>query len=167
MTTLLTITGAVLPFLILATAPLFNFRPVGDRPGRPPPWVFSVVWPAICVLLSLSWLLVQGSPVRVPAFGALATVVGMCIAWMYVYQTSPEKGAWVLGGGLAALLVYLVLCIQAGPVWNPAGPVWNPAGPVWNPAGPVWNPAGPVVAPIIAWFVFALILNMIDVQYVN
>jgi tryptophan-rich sensory protein len=56
-------------------------------PGRPPGWVFSVVWPALYVTTGVAWASSDAST----DFAFVALVVLLC-AWLPVYSCAKRKG---------------------------------------------------------------------------
>lgn len=58
---------------------------------RPPPVVFSIVWPVLYLLLGISWFLArENSNVNLVDFMYLALNIILCL-WLYVYSYLADK----------------------------------------------------------------------------
>lgn len=110
---------------------------------RPPPFVFGIVWFVLFILLGLSWVL---------AF-RVANIPSLCITtyflvslslglWTYVYGCKKNKklASWVLVISLATLFA----CFSQG-----------------NDISRV------LLSPLIAWVLFAMIMNTTEVTLVS
>lgn len=57
-------------------------------PGRPPNWVFGIVWPVLYVCVGLAW---RRAPRKLGLDWRFAALIGLCCAWLYVYSCASAK----------------------------------------------------------------------------
>jgi tryptophan-rich sensory protein len=55
-----------------------------DIPGRPPGWVFAVVWPLLYITTGIVW-----SRTKLDAW--FFSIIGLCCAWLFVYSCKEQK----------------------------------------------------------------------------
>ena len=112
--------------------------------ARPPARAFTVLWIALYILIGASWGITFHSIdatlqwLVVCIFGFL---VASLSAWLVVYPRAKHQGAWVITLALAATLACLCLAQHAALL------------------------AALLLSPLVAWLVFALLLNVIEVQH--
>lgn len=106
---------------------------------RPPSIVFAIVWPILYIMLGTSWMLAsQGNMLWLPMilYSLLAIFLGLWIV-MYGCVKSKTASAWIL-----VVCIALVLgCFSIGNVWSKL-----------------------LLAPLLAWLIFATIMNTTEVQ---
>lgn len=119
----------------------------GERvAARPPSWVFGVAWTILYLLTGASWV----ASVRADRSHRLGTDVlfgtlcaSLC-AWIVVYSRGTAEArryaTWVL-----------VVCVAA-------------ANAAWSLATHRSEIAGPLLGPLVAWLIFALMMNFGEVQ---
>lgn len=106
---------------------------------RPPAWAFGVIWPILFLLFGLSWALAaRESPTFLTylTYGLTTTLLGV---WIIVYGCAKNKrvAAWVL-----------LLTVAAGLASFGQGTGASKA----------------MIAPLVAWAIFALLMNTTEVQ---
>ena len=107
---------------------------------RPPAWAFGVIWPFLFILFGLSWAIAvrEGTNVKLTycLYGLTTILLG---AWILVYGCAKNKkaSAWIL-----------LLAIAAGLASFGQGNGVSKA----------------MLAPLIAWAIFALLMNTTEVQ---
>ena len=107
---------------------------------RPPPWVFGVVWPILFLLLGTSWAIASRNCTNqvmcMSAYGLLTILLGV---WILVYGCAKSKkgASWVL----ILILASGLACFAQG-----------------NEVSKV------MITPLLAWVLFALIMNTTEVQ---
>ena len=106
---------------------------------RPPAWAFGVIWPILFLLFGLSWALAaRESPTLLTylTYGLTTTLLGV---WIIVYGCAKNKraAAWVL-----------LLAVAAGLASFGQGTGASKA----------------MIAPLVAWAIFALLMNTTEVQ---
>jgi len=119
--------------------------PVGESaaaaiPARPPGWVFSVVWPLLYIAMGVAWVRSRGTdPIIDVLFGLLTLLL---VLWQYLYgcQGKQRQALYVLVAGIAAALATLVYAAQRE------------------------RSAAYLLAPLVAWLVFATMLNYTQVN---
>lgn len=109
-------------------------------PGRPPGWVFAVVWPVLYVTTGIAWASADASASIDAAFVSL--VVLLC-AWLPVYSCAKKKtvAAAVLGTSTIAAVGLSIALVKAG-----------------RPKSVAW------LAPLCLWLGFATYLNVAEVS---
>lgn len=107
---------------------------------RPPAWAFGVIWPILFLLFGLSWAVAvrEGTNTKLSYFtyGLTSVLLGV---WILVYGCAQNKKAatWVL---LLAVAASLASFGQGNEI------------------------SKAMVAPLIAWIIFALLMNTTEVQ---
>ena len=110
-------------------------------PGRPPGWVFSVVWPTLYVTTGISWASADANT----DIAFVALVVLLC-AWLPVYSCARKRGiaaAVLVTSTVAAVALSVALFVQRKPV------------------GGAW------LIPLCLWLGFATYLNVAEVAKEN
>jgi tryptophan-rich sensory protein len=123
---------------------------VGKQAGesvvsRPPSALFKFVWPILYLSLGASWALAQAkSKQDWPVALAYSSLTFLLCSWivMYTRQTENAKtyASWILVACVAASFVAFSTSVQV-------------------------MEASALLGPLIAWLIFALILNLIEVQH--
>lgn len=107
---------------------------------RPPAWAFRVIWPILFLLFGFSWAVAirEGSHIKLTYFTYLLTTILLGV-WILVYGCAKNKRAssWVLLLAVAGGLA----CLGQGNGVSRA-----------------------MIAPLIAWAIFALLMNTTEVQ---
>ena len=121
--------------------------PVGRNAGasvvvRPPPAAFGVAWAILFSLMGASWTLAAREGETLALTTVLyGTLLACLLSWMVVYvRVGPREAAWVLVGSVAASVA---CCSQGGGV------------------------SQALLSPLVAWLIFALVMNCIEVQTVE
>ena len=138
------------PFLPIIAPGLFGFGSsmicnVGESSGevvkfRPPSWLFSLAWPVLYLMMGLSWYYARqgkGDSNMIDLANFLLTMV-LCL-WIYVYSCNKDKktACVILVVSIAvALMVYTIVPLTSKLF----------------------------LCPLLAWLVFALIMNCVEVQ---
>lgn len=107
---------------------------------RPPGWAFGVIWPILFLLFGLSWAIAiresSNTTLTYLTYGLTTILLGV---WILVYGCAKNKkgAAWVL-----------LLAVAAGLASFGQGTGISKA----------------MIAPLIAWAIFALLMNTTEVQ---
>ena len=133
----------LLPAIICYTVTVFC--KIGKTAGsnvkfRPPPQVFGIIWPILFVLFGLSWAIaMRNCNNKILCFSTYMLVTISLALWIYIYgcKKSSKGAAWVLILSIAASL----MCFAQGN-----------------------NISKILLAPLIAWCVFAQLMNTTEVQ---
>jgi benzodiazapine receptor len=121
------------------------FCKIGKNAGvdvkfRPPPQIFGIVWPILFILFGLSWAVaMRNCQNKIVCFATyMLTTISLAL-WIYIYgcKKSNKGGAWVL----ILCLTLTLMCFAQG-----------------NYVSKV------LVAPLIAWCIFAQLMNTAEVQ---
>ena len=129
--------------MIIGFATAFNCRPGKDAGSnvafRPPSWVFSTIWPILYLLFGLGWyfsLKKSGNITLVHIMNIALTV--LLALWLVVYGCGKDKkgAAFVLLACIATALMVFAVNSTVGKL---------------------------LVAPLVAWLIFALLLNTQEV----
>jgi len=108
---------------------------------RPPGWLFSVVWTILYILLGFSWAFaVRNAENKILAIVLYSLLVFLLGVWIFVYGGLNKKTAasWLL----ILILAFAFACISVGNEWSKI-----------------------MIAPLIAWLIFAMIMNTTEIQY--
>ena len=106
---------------------------------RPPGYVFSIVWPILYALFGLSWI-TSHKMIRKPyidiLFGLQAIMLTM---WIVVYQCMSDKkgGIYVLLLNILLLTMIIIISVKKSQL---------------------------MLVPLLVWLIFALLLNIFEVQ---
>ncbi len=119
------------------------FCKVGKTSGetvafRPPPIVFSLVWPILYILFGLSWFYSRKIHRELSdIFYSILTVL-LCI-WIFVYSCKNNKkyGIYVL----LLSIIFAILCYTVADLKSRC-----------------------LLAPLMGWLLFAMLLNIFEVQ---
>ena len=105
---------------------------------RPPPIVFSIVWPILYLMLGFSWFYARQNK-NITADIFYATLIILLSTWLIVYSCSNNKkmGIYVL---ILSVIVTLFACIPGN------------------------FQSRILILPLIAWLIFATILNIMEVR---
>ncbi len=106
---------------------------------RPPSWVFSAIWPILYLLFGLGWYYsVRKSSNKILVHTMNAALAIMLALWLVVYGCGKDKkgAAFVLLACVAVSLMVFAVNSMYGKL---------------------------LIAPLIAWLVFALLLNTQEV----
>ena len=104
---------------------------------RPPGWVFSIAWPVLYFCLGYSWIISsRESNLNVIPYSILTALLTL---WIFVYscQNSKKGGVYVLLVSIFAIF----LCFSVG-----------------NKLSKL------LLCPLIAWLIFAFLMNTTEVQ---
>lgn len=106
---------------------------------RPPAWAFGIIWPILFLLFGLSWAIAaRESPTLLTylTYGLTTTLLGV---WIIVYGCAKNKkaAAWIL-----------LLAVASGLASFGQGTGVSKA----------------MIAPLVAWAIFALLMNTTEVQ---
>ena len=107
---------------------------------RPPSIVFSIVWPILYILLGISWMISMNNTKMLWLTMMLYIVLNLMLySWVIVYcKFKSKKGAvWVLVSSIALSLA----CFTQGN-----------------------NISKLLLTPLIAWLIFALHMNIADIN---
>lgn len=107
---------------------------------RPPGWLFSVVWSILFILLGFSWAIAaRTSKNKILAIIIYACLVFLLGIWILVYAGLNKKTAasWLL----ILILAFSFASISLGNQWSKI-----------------------MISPLIAWCIFAMIMNTTEVQ---
>ena len=105
---------------------------------RPPPFVFSIVWPILYLMLGFSWFYArQNKNITSDIF--YTTLILLLSVWLIVYSCKNNKkmGIYVL---ILSVIVSLFACIPGN------------------------FQSRILILPLIAWLIFATILNIMEVR---
>ena len=105
---------------------------------RPPPIVFSIVWPILYLMLGFSWFYArQNKNITSDIF--YTTLILLLSVWLIVYSCKNNKkmGIYVL---ILSVIVSLFACIPGN------------------------FQSRILILPLIAWLIFATILNIMEVR---
>tara|TARA_B100001093_G_C26739991_1_gene976196 strand:- start:330 stop:770 length:441 start_codon:yes stop_codon:yes gene_type:complete len=110
---------------------------------RPPPWVFSVVWTLLYLMIGLSWVL----SLRVGQSQLLSNVLYISLIfilslWLVLYSCMDQK-KWALAIMVLALMVTLVTYTMVPSVI-----------------------AKGLLVPLFVWLLYALLISVFEVQKV-
>ena len=112
----------------------------GNVKFRPPPMVFGIIWPILFILFGLSWAIaMRNCENKILCFSTYMLVTISLALWIYIYgcKKSSKGAAWVLILSIAISL----MCFAQGN-----------------------NISKILLAPLIAWCVFAQLMNTTEVQ---
>jgi tryptophan-rich sensory protein len=106
---------------------------------RPPAQAFGIIWAILFPLFGISWAVAcreSNTPTCIISYGGTTAFLAL---WIYVYGCKKNKKAavWVLVGAVA----FALLCFTQGNTLSKM-----------------------LVAPLIAWALFALLMNSTEVQ---
>lgn len=116
--------------------------PMGDETGsnvkfRPPGWVFGLMWPILYLLLGYSWVCAsQKNPYYSIPYILLNTLL---VLWIIMYSCKGDKQAGVYV--ILASLMAAIGCFAVGPIHSKI-----------------------TITPLIAWLVFAMMMNAAEIQ---
>jgi tryptophan-rich sensory protein len=115
-------------------------RSAGDTVKfRPPAYVFGIAWTLLLLMLGMSWVVAsQKTHAKVLCITMYALLTVSLTSWVSVYQRSKAAASWTL---------IVVLSLALGAAFT---------------SGDVY--AQTLLAPLIAWVVFAMIMNTTEVQ---
>jgi tryptophan-rich sensory protein len=109
--------------------------------AQPPSWVFGVVWPLLYIALGVAWVRAR----RVSNVDALfLLIVGSLLLWQYLFSCRGEQrlALYTLVGSIALVLATALYINRADPL------------------------SSALLAPLLAWLVFATMLNYSSVERV-
>lgn len=140
---------AAIPMIAgFGTSCLFRYTqdssPGSEVLARPPAKSFGVIWAILYAMIGASWALsVKNSHDNadaniIPIHAAFSSIVASLSLWIIVYQKSHKYAAWVIVLSLATVLV-------------------------GKDVAPTWETKS-LLSPLLAWLMFAAILNVIEVQ---
>jgi tryptophan-rich sensory protein len=106
---------------------------------RPPAWAFGVIWPILFLLFGLSWVVAVRESPTVLTYLTYALTTTLLGVWILVYGCTRNKRAavWIL-----------LLAVAMGLASFGQGTGASKA----------------MIAPLIAWAIFALLMNTTEVQ---
>lgn len=107
-------------------------------PFRPPPVVFSIVWPILYLLLGISWVLARNKN-GFSADIAYICVIALLNLWIFTYSCKKDKKSAISIIAIS-FIVTLLTCIFFGTFWSKL-----------------------LILPLILWLFFATILNLFEV----
>jgi tryptophan-rich sensory protein len=110
---------------------------------RPPPWVFGVVWPILFLLFGLSWAIAfRNCNNKILCMSMYLLTTLLLGVWIIVYGCGKSKkgASWIL-----------ILAIASGLSCFTQG----------NEVSKI------MITPLLAWILFALIMNTTEVQNEN
>lgn len=108
---------------------------------RPPPVVFATVWPILYLLFGIAWVISRRTnTISTDVFYSLLTIL-LCV-WIFVYSCKNNK-MW----GVYVLLLSIICSIWCYSVGNMLSKC--------------------LLAPLMGWLLFALLLNISEVQNVD
>ena len=105
---------------------------------RPPAVVFSIVWPALFLLMGVAWYLSRADSVLVHAGNGL--LLASMMAWMVVYACQRRKTQALYVLLLSVLFSVWVLCLYPAP-------------------------RKLLIVPLVVWLLFATLMNATEVQH--
>jgi len=105
---------------------------------RPPPIVFSIVWPVLYLLFGLSWFFAQkNNKILVHIFFSILVI--LLSLWIYVYSCKNNKKDAIYI--LVLSVVFSLLCYTVGNLNSQI-----------------------LIVPLIGWLLFATLLNIFEVE---
>jgi len=104
---------------------------------RPPGYVFGIAWAILYILLGISFI--AASRNNFSSVGLYLTLIATLSAWVFVYSCQSNKM-----GGIYVILAAIALAIGCFATGNFL--------------------SATTIAPLIAWLLFALALNIADVR---
>ena len=110
---------------------------------RPPPWVFSVVWTLLYLMIGLSWVLslrAQGSTSQLLVNVLYIKLIVILSLWLVLYSCMDQK-KWALVMMLLALIVTLVTYTMV----------------------PSMVAKG-LLVPLFIWLLYALLISVFEMQ---
>ena len=108
---------------------------------RPPPWVFSIVWPVLYLLIGLSWVCAMHQ--TSPKWMCMMLYINLMIVlslWLIVYACMNKK-KWALFVMVLALMITLVTYTWVSSII-----------------------AKGVLVPLFVWLIYALLLSVFEIQ---
>lgn len=78
-------------------------------PGRPPAWVFGVVWPILYITTGIAWALSKRD-------AYFATVVALACMWLFVYSCKKDKTSAALLLVLNAIISWKMVSTMSGDI---------------------------------------------------
>jgi len=119
------------------------FCKVGKESGsivsfRPPPIVFSIIWPILYILLGLSWFYARKENSILTDIFYTLLVLLLCL-WIFVYSCKKNKKL--------AIYVLLISIVFSGLCYT-----------IGN------NISKLMIVPLIGWLLFAMLLNIFEVK---
>ena len=106
-------------------------------PGRPPGWVFGIIWFALYITTGLAWMWAA----QIEFDPLFALVVGLCVVWLPVYSCFRAKRLASVVLILAAVTTgILVGCLSGASRW--------------------------LMVPLLVWTTFASYLNIYDAWFI-
>ena len=109
---------------------------------RPPSYVFGIVWPILYILFGISWILTR-LKIKDYKYDILYVVLSLSLlSWIVVYSCLSNKV-----GGIYSLLVTILLLL---------------GGIVLVP-----KVSKLLLIPLLTWLMFALLLNIFEVQLIK
>lgn len=109
-------------------------------PFRPPPIVFSIVWPILYLLLGISWLLARNSNGFIADL-LYIVIIALLNLWIYMYSCVKDKKS-AISVIVISFIATLLTCIFVGTFWSKL-----------------------MLFPLILWLAFASILNIYEVNF--
>ena len=110
-------------------------------PIRPPPIVFSVVWPILYIMLGVSWYYSRKIKTLLSDI-FYGTLVFLLSLWIIIYSCENNKL-----GGVYILILSIVFSLLSYTVGDLTSQL--------------------LIVPLIGWLLFATILNVFEVQLLN
>ena len=104
---------------------------------RPPPVVFSIVWPILYIMLGFSWYYARKLDFLADIFYTLLNIL-LCL-WIFVYSCKSNKKL-----GIYILVLSFMLSLMCYTIGN--------------------NLSKLLLVPLISWLIFATLLNIFEVQ---
>lgn len=110
-------------------------------PIRPPPVVFSIVWPILYIMLGVSWYYSRKIKTLLSDI-FYGTLVFLLSLWIIIYSCENNKL-----GGVYILILSIVFSLLSYTVGDLTSQL--------------------LIVPLIGWLLFATILNVFEVQLLN
>ena len=107
---------------------------------RPPAYVFGIVWPILFILFGISWAIaMRNCTNKVLCLISYSLAVLSLAAWIFTYSccNSKKGGSWIL----ILTIAFTLMCFAQG-----------------NDVSRV------LLAPLIGWAIFAMMMNVVEVQ---
>ena len=108
---------------------------------RPPPIVFSIVWPILYLMLGFSWFYARQNK-NITADIFYTTLIILLSTWLIVYSCSNNKKM-----GIYVLVLSVIVSLFACTLGNFQSRI--------------------LILPLIAWLIFATILNIMEVRLIT
>lgn len=108
-------------------------------PARPPGYVFGIVWFLLYILIGIAWVETRKIN-QCEADSLFIVLVFLLFIWPLEYGRNPKTALYIL------LITILVAIIIVNFSWN------------------ISRIAGYLISPLLAWLIFALLLNYTDVN---